>query len=906
MFDPPALDLFFQDKSALPFRFEPGAHPTPRLARAREALRRQGDASTSAFMVFSGLLHVQADEPDSGSGWRGAGAWIGVVEALAGGPSPVSVVAWRDSVIFEFSPEALRAAIAANPAALAGFAAENAGSDVARLQARPKPFVLGIIPVAEDAALRDLVRAQIDPDEFVLIESGDDAIETCEAVARREARIDGTQCSVWLGDGAPGAWTDTILRAADRIAFVTPARMPPGEQQVGWIVAALAQARRSDVLRIGARETGAAVDAFDWRGANVYDMRFNAADIRDYLDNFISEHGHPERLKRFQLFSGLDAPSLALLQEYLQWRTVAGGERLITRGDPADGLYVLDVGRLEVSITPEDGKRISLDVLTPGVTVGEFALVDGVGKRTADVDAVRDCHVGFLSKESFDALFRIIPQIGLNLARRLTNRIAAQTSGEARPSPTLLAVLGLEPGREVDAFMSALLATFQTVLGRKVRLVSSAMVESEVGAGMSTIGIGQPGFGHLIAWLQSVESDHDVTLLACGANEDKWATFCAQQADRIVLAAPSAATAEMGAVEKVIADHERKAGRSCELVLLHDAGRYPPSGTSRWLAERPATYVHHVRIGSTADIASAARRIMGCAFGLAFSGGVGFAPAHLGVIRAMKELGLPLDVVAGTSSGAGIAGTMAMGMSYDEALEAAFSVVERLGMGWSEFQPPFTSLTNGSRFDRIVRMVAGDRMIEDQPIPCTFSAVDIANNQVVWMDRGLMWTAIRASGSMPIIVPPVSIGGRVMVDGAVAVHNPIQPLLPRCERGMLIVSELAGPPRSYLAGMPSYGTQLSGWKQLADHILPWRKPQETPTIADVIVRSMTLSNELPGGDSERLQRHRAVCHVRSSMAGSSPLNVARPLAKRLEERTYNEARARLTEWLEAAPFPVRR
>lgn len=908
MFDPASLTAFLHAHSVLPLPAGLVLSPRPRVVRARETLLRAGDTPGHVFIVHSGLLESHVDTPVRHRvDWHGRGDWIGVIGALTNAPQAATVTAWRDSVVLEIDIEPLRLAAAQDQAALARLTDYLLAAGRGRSNPRPEPHVLGMVPMSHSGAIPDLLRAAADPAGFVLIDNQDWDEDSPEAIARRESRMAGARCCVWLGEDGRSAWNRAVLRNVDRLALVVPTDIESVTLHLSWLQTLLSDARRVDVLRIalpGEFGGGAGrVERDDWFGVPVYVMRANLGDVRDYLEVFSHEHADPGRLAKFELFAGLEPQALAHVQEHIEWRTVAGGSRLIRQGDSADGMYVLDMGRLEISVDDGDGRRKRLGTLAPGSTVGELAVADG--RRTADVDALRDSHVGFLPRSAYRQLIHTLPEIGHNLARTLAGRLASGTDRDLRPPPSVLMVLMLDRGRRMDDFITRLVTTFQTTLGSTIRTISAASAERELGEGMSRAELGQPGYGHLISWLQAIESAHDVTLMLCSPDEEHWTLFSAHQADRVIVVAEAGGDPTPPPLEARVAELARERGQMLELVLLQDPALTEARGTLSWLTPRPQTYVHHVRDGSASDIASATRRIMGCAIGIAFSGGVGFAPAHLGVVRAMNELGLPIDIIGGTSSGSGIGAAVALGMSHAEAFSLAVWVVEELAFGWRELHPPITALTSGERFDRIVRTGCGESLIEDQFIPCAISAVDIANERVVWFDRGPMWQAIRASGSMPIIMPPVSIDGQVLVDGSLAAHNPIEPLLPRCERGLLIVSELVGPGRSHLSTMPSYGTRLSGWTLLADRVLPWRKPTPVPNIADIITRSMTLSNSLPGEQMEWLTRHPAICHVQSVTAAANAFKVGRELAERLEARAYNSSRARLAEWCESPPFRLR-
>ena len=104
----------------------------------------------------------------------------------------------------------------------------------------------------------------------------------------------------------------------------------------------------------------------------------------------------------------------------------------------------------------------------------------------------------------------------------------------------------------------------------------------------------------------------------------------------------------------------------CELALVHRPEAQPSGRPPGWLAGAVTDY-HHLRAGRPGDVARLARMITGTGCGLVLGGGGARGLAHLGVMRALEEAGVPIDVVGGTSMGAMMAAVYALGM--DDAAE---------------------------------------------------------------------------------------------------------------------------------------------------------------------------------------------------------------------------------------------
>ena len=158
---------------------------------------------------------------------------------------------------------------------------------------------------------------------------------------------------------------------------------------------------------------------------------------------------------------------------------------------------------------------------------------------------------------------------------------------------------------------------------------------------------------------------------------------------------------------------------------------------------------------------------------LALGAGGARGLAQIGVIEAIQARGLRIDAVAGSSSGALVGGVFAAGKldEFREAIEAldrgAFLRLlsdPALGEG---------GLFHGHRLVAAMRKVVGDPDIETLPIPFIAVAVDLMRQREVWLRRGPLWQAIRASFAIPGLFTPAVVHGRELVDGGLLAPLPI-------------------------------------------------------------------------------------------------------------------------------------
>lgn len=155
---------------------------------------------------------------------------------------------------------------------------------------------------------------------------------------------------------------------------------------------------------------------------------------------------------------------------------------------------------------------------------------------------------------------------------------------------------------------------------------------------------------------------------------------------------------------------------------------------------------------------------------LALGGGVAKGWAHIGVLRAAEEFGLPISMVAGTSIGALVGGCYLSG-NLDELEEFARSITKTNLVRYLDFTLRGSGLIAGSRLARRMEEHMADVRIEDLPKPFVAVATEISSGHEVWLSDGPMVPALRASYALPGVFTPVLHGGRQLVDGALV--NPV-------------------------------------------------------------------------------------------------------------------------------------
>ena len=156
--------------------------------------------------------------------------------------------------------------------------------------------------------------------------------------------------------------------------------------------------------------------------------------------------------------------------------------------------------------------------------------------------------------------------------------------------------------------------------------------------------------------------------------------------------------------------------------------------------------------------------------GLALGGGGARGFAHIGVIRTLLAHGIEPDIIVGTSIGAVVGGCHAAGR-LDVLEEWARGLTRRGILGYLDISLTGGGLIGGGKLAARLEETLGDTRIEALPIRFATITTEVGTGHEIWLTRGRLVDAMRASYALPGIFPPVALDGRWLVDGALV--NPV-------------------------------------------------------------------------------------------------------------------------------------
>ncbi|MCB1624264.1 MAG: patatin-like phospholipase family protein [Pseudomonadales bacterium] len=472
-------------------------------------------------------------------------------------------------------------------------------------------------------------------------------------------------------------------------------------------------------------------------------------------------------LARLPIFDAIAPETIVAIATECVLMSLPGGATLFEVGEPSDAMYVLLSGALGTVASTTDRRKL-LGRVGPGETVGEMGLISG-HVRSVSVVALRDSELVRLSREAFETVFFQHPQAMMSIARLTVARHESATEPGRRgrrPQPRTFTLVPQHLDVDVTVFATALVAALRPF--GHAELVWSVR-----------------GADHTSHWFNKIEAANDFVVYVADHEPTSWSKLCIRQADTLLLLANSSADA---APWSALVDRTGAGlpGQRAELVLLHDR-QVQRGAAARWMPVLPDIPHHHVL--GTADVERIARLLTGNAVGLVLSGGGARGFAHLGVVRALRERGIPIDLVGGTSIGAIMGAAIAHGWD-DEQLIDVFRRTFVDSNPLADYTLPIVSLVSGRRVTQRLRNEFGDIAIEDLPIPFYCVSSNLTTGAVGVHRTGELWRWLRASVAIPGVLPPVMSGGEIYVDGATINNLPVD-VMREMGRGPVIGVDVA-------------------------------------------------------------------------------------------------------------------
>uniref|UniRef100_A0A3P9L6A5 lysophospholipase n=1 Tax=Oryzias latipes TaxID=8090 RepID=A0A3P9L6A5_ORYLA len=560
----------------------------------------------------------------------------------------------------------------------------------------------------------------------------------------------------------------------------------------------------------------------------------------------------------------------------LDWMAVEAGRAVYRQGDNSDSTFIVLSGRLRSVITKDDGKKELVGEYGRGDLIGVVEALTHLDRATT-VHAVRDSELAKLPQGTLNCIKRRYPQVVTRLIHVLGEKILGnlqQVNGQltgrslalhtpsskwdsGNPDSNLSTVAILPVSEEVP--LTAFTLELQHALGAigPTSLLTSDIIKQRLGSAA----LDSVHEYRLSSWLGQQEDIHRIVLYQSDSSLTPWTQRCIRQADCIIIVGLGEQEPTLGELERMLESSSVRAQK--QLVLLHREDGPPPSGTAEWLNMRSWISRHHHlscprRVFSRrslpklrelyqrvfekspdchSDFSRLARILTGNSIALVLGGGGARGCSQVGVVRALREGGIPIDMVGGTSIGA------LMGALYAE--EKSISRMRVRAREWAmnmtshfkrilDLTYPVTSMFSGAAFNYSISSVFSDRQIEDLWLPYFNITTDITASSMRVHTDGSLWRYVRASMSLSGYLPPLCDpkDGHLLMDGGYINNLPAD--VARSMGAKVVIAIDVGSRNE--TSLTNYGDSLSGWWLLWKRLNPLAEKVKVLNMAEIQTR----------------------------------------------------------------------
>lgn len=506
-----------------------------------------------------------------------------------------------------------------------------------------------------------------------------------------------------------------------------------------------------------------------------------------------------------------------------RWFSVPAGWPLFRAGEMSDSIFFVLTGSFGAFKAMRDGRSEFLGHIRAGEPVGEMAMfqggidIDGDGlpdnvPHTSSVYALRDSEVLEISRKGFERISSAEPEILNAMIRLILSRLQEGNQRNRRTAPKVFTLVATSPSIDLEL---------------RAEAIKKALSRFDIKTRVVT---GSEGNEKPSSFFDKLEAENDIVILTSTMRDNAWYRLSMRQADRIWVVARADAKPSYP-----LFPEENSPAQSLKLVdvlLLHHGEDRDACRPADWLRAAGAARIFHWQGIDGESCDRLARTIAGRSVGVVFSGGGARAYAHIGVVRAMRELGIPIDFAGGASMGAVVAGCVAMGWDDDE-------IDYRIRKGFVDTNPlgdwniPVVGMVKGHRVDSRLREHFGNAEIGDLEMPFFAVSTNLTDGAYRVHRQGLLRKALRATIALPGILPPVVDDGEVLVDGAVLNNFPAD-VMRELQRGFVVGCDVARAPEGLKAKDFVNPPGFFGW--VAKHGF-----SSAPPIAGLLMRSATVS-----------------------------------------------------------------
>jgi NTE family protein len=445
-------------------------------------------------------------------------------------------------------------------------------------------------------------------------------------------------------------------------------------------------------------------------------------------------------LRSVPIFADIDDDHLNRLASAVHRHQIPASEWLFRMGDRSDSIYIVASGRF--AVVGADGQVFR--EMASGDSIGDLGLITG-DVRSAGVRALRDGAVWRIAADTFTEVLANTPQLQSAMLRTMARMLQDSRSANISQRPRVIGVLSTG-----DVAALPIVDAIATQLG--------SYGQTDVFAPPVDTTAAVDSYGQLVAafseTIDRAERSNDWVFMVAGRGSgDLWRRYVVAQSDRLLVVVDQPHPPET--VDPIVTHGP-----------IHLITCMVEPDPSWWDLLQPVS--HHS--ANKDGLGALARRIAGRSLGLVMAGGGARGLAHFGVYEELTRAGVVIDRFGGTSSGAIASAAFALGMDVPDAIAAAREIGQSNPL--RDYTIPAVALMRGGRVDHLVEKFIGNTLIEHLPREFFCVSADMITGDQIIHRRGPLSIAVRASISIPGLMPPVQDGEQILVDGGLLNNLP--------------------------------------------------------------------------------------------------------------------------------------
>ncbi|MCB9327611.1 MAG: patatin-like phospholipase family protein [Lewinellaceae bacterium] len=556
-------------------------------------------------------------------------------------------------------------------------------------------------------------------------------------------------------------------------------------------------------------------------------------------------------------------------------------ETIISQGEDTDDVYFLLLGRLSVSIKNEYDEVFTINDISQGEFFGEMSLLTG-NKRSTTIESIKESRLLKIEGSRFKDLLEKHPALLMYLNGILVNRLNQSNVSKNHSSYQHNCILTIEQNPILVEIIENLLSIYESRNDVYVIFKERAFNENIISA---TDGKGDKKY-KFFNWIRNLEKQYKLLVYICDSNDLEWSELCLLQADRIFLLGTGELTSNQTEVEQTLFKDKNIASK-IQKNLIIAWNHKPISKVSQILTNRNVKNVFHITHEN--DIEKIVRYLDSSSIKLVLGGGGAKGFAHLGVYKAILELGIPIDFVGGTSIGSVIAATIALGWPYEQIKDSCYNAFV-VNNPLNDYHLPLVSILRGKKLETSINTYFKDIQIEDIKTSYFAVASNFTESKIEILDHGSLSFAIRASISLPTILPPAVKENSLLFDGGIVDNLPFDHM-DTLAQGTSIGVDLSVSKKRIL----NYERVPNNISLLKQKMLRKRK-YKVPSIGQIVMGTMTFASE----EKRRNNENKFDIYIKPDLSKYGFLKWQN--FHEIVEKGYETALPLLKEWQEKRKF----